>query len=160
MRALETVINFKSVAWKWVFNVFLVIFFIIFALEIIFGVFINSYYTNEVEAKSKEYAQSFITPLRGVLPENFEIAARDYCEKFEHKNKMEVQILSPGGRVLVSTSGFEYTPKNMPDFERAMTGLPGTFLGKNSVGESILAETELLATKEGEVYGAVRFVVS
>ena len=157
---METVINFKSVAWKWVFNVFLVIFFIIFALEIIFGVFINSYYTNEVEAKSKEYVQSFITPLRGVLPENFEIAARDYCEKFEHKNKMEVQILSPGGRVLVSTSGFEYTPKNMPDFERAMTGLPGTFLGKNSVGESILAETELLATKEGEVYGAVRFVVS
>ncbi len=157
---METIINFKSVAWKWVFNVFLVIFFIIFALEIIFGVFINSYYTNEVEAKSKEYAQSFITPLRGVLPENFEVTARDYCEKFEHKNKMEVQILSPGGRVLVSTSGFEYTPKHMPDFERAMTGLPGTFLGKNSVGESILAETELLTTKEGEVYGAVRYVVS
>ena len=157
---MDTVINFKSVAWKWVFNVFLVIFFIIFALEIIFGVFINSYYTNEIEAKSKEYAQSVTTPLRSVQPESFEITARDYCEKFEHKNKMEVQILSPEGKVLVSTSGFEYTPQSMPDFERAMTGLPGTYLGKNTVGESILAETELLTNKEGEVYGAVRFVVS
>ena len=65
---MQTEIKFKSVAWKWVLNVFLVILFIIFALEIIFGAFINSYYTSEVESKSKEYAQTFITSLRSSAP--------------------------------------------------------------------------------------------
>ena len=157
---MENIISFKSVAFKWVLNVFLVIFFIVFAFEIIFGVFINSYYTTEIEKKSKEYAQSFITPLKSALPESFEVTAKDYCEKFEHKDKMEIQVLSPTGDVLISTSGFEFTPNSMPDFERATAEQAGSFIGKNTVGESIIAETELLTTKEGNVYGAVRFVVS
>lgn len=157
---MQTEIKFKSVAWKWVLNVFLVIFFIIFALEIIFGAFINSYYTSEVESKAKEYAQTFITSLKVSSPENFEANARDYSEKFEHKDKMEIQILSPDGKVIVSTSGFAYTPEAMPDFERALTGIKGNYVGKSSIGESILAETELLRNKDGEVFGAVRFIVS
>ncbi|MBQ1187374.1 MAG: HAMP domain-containing histidine kinase [Clostridia bacterium] len=73
---------------------------------------------------------------------------------------MELQVLNAEGNVLVSTSGFEFTPSSMPDFEKAMAGQTATFMGKSTVGESILAQTELLTTKEGEVYGAVRFVVS
>ncbi|MBO5852621.1 MAG: HAMP domain-containing histidine kinase [Clostridia bacterium] len=157
---MEMKIKFKSVAFKWVLNVFLVIFFIILALEVIFGLFIHSYYTTEIEAKAKEYAQSFITPLRSVQFENFEAISRDYCEKFEHKDKMEVQILSKDGKVIVSTSGFSHTPISMPDFERATATDTGSFLGKSSVGEDILAQTTLLTSKEGETFGAVRWVVS
>lgn len=157
---MQAELKFKSVAWKWVLNVFLVIFFIIFALEIIFGVFINSYYTTEIESKAKEYAQTFISQLKVSSSDNFEANARDYCEKFEHKDKMEIQILSSDGKVIVSTSGFSYTPQSMPDFERAVSGLAGNYIGKSSVGESILAETELLTNKDGEVFGAVRFIVS
>lgn len=157
---MEMKIKFKSVAFKWVLNVFLVIFFIVFALEVIFGVFIHSYYTTEVQSRAKEYAQSLITPLKNTATENFVSTARDYCEKFEHKDKMEIQIIGVDGQVLVSTSGFAYTPESMPDFEKATTSEEGRFLGKSSVGEHVVAQTTLLSTKEGEIFGAVRWVVS
>ncbi len=157
---MEMKIKFKSVAWKWVLNVFLVIFLIIFALEVIFGLFIHSYYTNEVEAKAKEYAQSFVSSLKSIPYENFEATARDYCEKFEHKEKMEIQIISFDGKVIVSTSGFAHTPDAMPDYEQAKTGVEGTYLGKSSVGEDIFAKTTLLLNPDGESFGAVRWVVS
>ena len=130
---MEHIIKFKSVAFKWVLNVFLVIFFIVFAFEIIFGVFINSYYTTEISKKSKEYAQSFVSSIKTVLPENLEVTAKDYCEKFEHKDKMELQVLNAEGNVLVSTSGFEFTPSSMPDFEKARKEYPDvTFLMVNA----------------------------
>ena len=157
---MEMKIKFKSVAWKWVLNVFLVIFLIIFALEVIFGLFIHSYYTNEIEAKADEYAQSFIAPLKSASNDNFEATARDYCEKFEYKEKMEIQIIDSSGKVIVSTSGFAYTPESMPDFEQAKTEHKGTFLGESSVGEDILAETTLLLNDDGEFFGAIRWIVS
>lgn len=157
---MEMKIKFKSVAWKWIVNVFLVIFCIILALEVIFGLFIHSYYTNEIEAKAKEYAQSFVSSLKSATTDNFEVTAKDYCEKFEHKEKMEIQVIGVDGAVIVSTSGFTYTPKSMPDYEKASLGEDGTFLGKSSVGEDILAETSILVNANGEKLGAVRWIVS
>ena len=157
---MEMKIKFKSVAWKWVLNVFLVIFFIIFALEIIFGLFIHSYYTTEIESRAKEYAQSFISPLKNAPSDSFEATARDYCERFEHKEKMEIQIISDSGEVIVSTSGFAVTPDSMPDYEQTKQGETGRYLGKSSVGEDILAETTALVNSEGDKVGAIRWIVS
>ena len=157
---MEMKIKFKSVAWKWILNVFLVIFCIILALEVIFTLFIHSYYTTEIEAKAKEYAQSFISTLKSAPTDNFEALAKDYCEKFEHKEKMEIQVIGANGTVLVSTSGFAYTPETMPDYEQAKTGEEGSYVGKSTVGEDVLAETTMLFGEAGEGIGAVRWIVS
>lgn len=158
---MEIEIKFKSVAWKWALNVFLVMFLIIFALEIIFCVFIRSYFVSEVQSKAEEYAQVFITPLSNSLPENFEATARDYCEGFEHKDKLEIQVLDASGKMLISTTGFAYAPSSMPDYEKAFS-LYGkaVWSGKSSVGESVLCGTTLLSNKNDETFGAVRWVVS
>lgn len=157
---MELELKFKSVAWKWVVNFLLVIFLVVFALEIVFCVFIRSYYVSEVQRFSKEYAQVVITQLSGVTAESLEAKAKEYCESFQHKNQIELQVISPEGRVLISTTGFDHTPEEMPDFDRALTSGKANWTGKNSTGERILCETTLLTTEEGQVIGAVRWVTS
>ena len=116
---MEMELKFKSVAFKWFSNVFLVIFIIDFVLEIAFCIFVNSYYNNRVQRSAEELAQVFITPLEHAAPENFEAVAREYCEQFEHKDRIEIQILNTEGKVLISTTGFAETPSAMPDFDKA-----------------------------------------
>ena len=131
-------IKFKSVAWKWITNVFLVMFAIIFALEIIACVFIRSYNLSEAQNTAEEYAMVFITPLSNTQIDSFESSAREYCEGFEHKDKMEIQVLDQNGRMLMSTTGFAQAPSSMPDYDRAVTSSnSGTWTGRSSVGENV-----------------------
>ncbi len=154
-------LKFKSIAWKWVVNFLLVIFIVIFALEIIFCAFIRSYYVSEVQGLAREYAQTVITPLRECTPENLESTARGYCESFEHKDKMEIQVLDKSGSVLISTTGFDYTPSSMPDYIRVTQGQAnGFWTGKSSSGEKVMCETTVLSRENGEQIGAVRWSVS
>ncbi len=158
---MELEIKFKSVAWKWITNVFLVMFAIIFALEIIACVFIRSYNLSEAQNTAQEYAMVFITPLSNTQIDSFESSAREYCEGFEHKDKMEIQVLDQNGRMLMSTTGFAQAPSSMPDYDRAVTSSnSGTWTGRSSVGENVLCKTTLLKNREGETFGAVRWVIS
>ena len=158
---MEIEIKFKSVAWRWVTNVFLVMLLIILALEIVVCAGISSYYFGQAQIKASEYAEVFITPLKGVARENFETTAREYSEGYQHKDKIEVQVLNPQGKVIISTSGFANTPDFMPDYEKSLqSNGKGSFLGKSSVGEKIYCETVMLQNDEGETLGAVRWVVS
>ncbi len=158
---MELEIKFKSVAWRWVINVFLVMFLIIFALEIIFCVFISSYYISEVQAKAEEYARTISIPLENCMPENLENVARELCEQFEYKDKIEVQLLDTKGNVRISTSGFAQALTSAPDFDRALSSNSfGIWTGKSSVGEKVYCRTELFLNDDNEVYGAIRWVVS
>ncbi len=157
---MEIEIKFKSVAWRWALNVLLIMFLIIIAVEIILCVFIHSYYISQTKTAAEEYASSFITPISNCLPENYETTARDYCEEFAYKDKLEIQVLDPNGHLLISTTGFSHEPSSMPDFQSALSSTSdGYFSGKSSVGESILCKTELLYSGD-ELFGAVRWIVS
>lgn len=159
---MEMELKFKSVAWKWITNVFLVMFLIILALEIAFCVFIRSYYVSRVQQSAEEYAQVFITPLSNCKPEEYTSVAKNYCEGFEFKDKIEIQVLDSKGKVLISTTGFSQSPENMPDFDRAIASSYGTAIwtGKSSVGERITSQTTLLKNKDNATFGAVRAIVS
>ena len=158
---MELEMKFKSVAWKWVVNFLLVVFLVVFALEVVFCVFVHSYYLSEVQRYSKEYSQSIITQLSTIPVENLEAKAREYCESFQYKDRIELQVLDSKGRVIVSTTGFDHTPNSMPDLERAKTnGSKGNWSGKNSTGEKVFCETTLLTDAEGRTVGAVRWVAS
>ncbi len=158
---MEIEVKFKSVAWRWALNVLLIMFLIIVAVEIILCVFIRSYYYSQTKAVAEEYASSFITPLSNSLPENYEATARDYCEEFLYKDKLEIQVLDTSGKLLISTTGFSQEPSAMPDFQNAVEGVAdGYYSGKSSVGEPILCRTVLLYSGDDEVFGAVRWVVS
>ncbi len=158
---MDVEIKFKSVAWRWALNVLLIMFLIIIAVEIILCVFIRSYYYTQAKNVAEEYANSFVTPISYCLPENYESTARDYCEEFLYKDKLEIQVLDTEGKLLISTTGFSQAPSSMPDYQNALNNVAdGFWEGENSVGESVLCKTVLLYDSEDELFGAVRWITS
>ena len=158
---MEFEIKFKSVAWKWIINVFLVMMLVIVVLEILSCVFIRTYFINRTQMIAEEYGQAFVTPLANCPPSEYQSTARQYCEEFEHKDKIEVQILDPSGNVLFSTTGFIPAETYMPDYKAAIEdGEEAYWVGESSVGESILCQTVILDGGDKHSNGAVRWVVS
>ena len=92
---------------------------------------------------------------------SFEEAAREYVETFEDKDIMDVWVIDPSGKVVVSSSGFPVAEQKIPDFEAALKSESGTadYSGRNFYGEPVMAVTHILH-KGDSTLGAVRYVVS
>ncbi len=158
---MEFEVKFKSVAWKWIVNVFLVMLLVITVLEVLVCVFIRSYYITKTQTISEEYGYSFVTPLANCPPAEFQSTARQYCEEFRFKDKLEVQVLDNNGKVLFSTTGFLPEGSERPDYNNAVAnGDTAYWIGNSAVGESILCQTVILDSGDNPSNGAVRWVVS
>ena len=158
---MEMELKFKSIGTRWFVNVFAVFAAVITIVCVVCCVAVNSLLLERVRASASEYAQPF-SVLAQVQEKDFIESARRYAQEFEHKDKIEVQIIDKNGNVFVTTNGFEPITETMPDYEAAVSGERGTGLwrGKNANGEPVLAETTVLGGGEEHSLGAVRFVVS
>lgn len=154
-------IKYKSISKSWLTNVFAPIAICISVIAITACLFVRSYYINSVRDAAEEYASGFML-LSSVDEAYFISGARDYCEQFEYKDKIEVMIIDKNGNIVVSTSGFERSNLEMPDYQKALASSTqkAIWLGKSSVGEKILAGTEILKDYGSGSNGAVRYVVS
>lgn len=154
-------IRYKSISRRWLSNVFAPIAVCLAVIAITVCLFVRSYYINSVRNAAEEYASSFML-LSSVDEVYFVSGARDYCEQFEYKDKVEIMILDKNGNIVVSTSGFERANLKMPDYKRALNSSTqkAIWLGKSSAGEHILAGTEILKDYGSGSNGAVRYVVS
>ena len=158
---MELEIKFKSVAWKWIINVFLVVLLVIIVLEALFCVLIHAYFINKVQLTAEEYAKSFVYTLSNVSEDEYVSFARNYCEGFEHKDKIEVQVLDANGNIFVTTTGFIPENPDMPDYEAAGDeNAAPYYIGTSSVGEKVLYQTELIEDSNRKRIGAVRWIVS
>ena len=93
----------------------------------------------------------------------FSKGAAEYVESFQYKDTMEVWVLDRNGKFIVSSSGFsENTDNEYDDYHAALHSADNTAVKKmlTSSGEPITAMTYILRDKNGENYGAVRFLVS
>ncbi len=154
-------IRFKSISSKWYLRVLLPITVVIIAAGIFASTFVRSYYISQVQNTAEEYASGFLV-LAGTDSEFFYSSAKEYCEQFEYKDKVEVMVIDNTGHIIVSTSGFTRDGLKMPDYFAAMSGSSGTatWAGKSSAGESVLAGTTVLRDYGSGSNGAVRYVVS
>ncbi len=158
---MELEIKFKSVAWRWILNVFLVMVTVVVAVEAAFCIFIRSYYMDQVKRQAEEHAQIFITTLSGTGGEEFLSVAREYCEEFEFKDRLEVQIIDNTGVILFSTTGFTSTQSEMPDYYNAIkNGKESFWLGESQFGEKVLSQSTLILDNNDNSLGAVRWIVS
>lgn len=136
-------------------------FLVIVVIEILFCVFINSYYMNRTQAIAEEYGQILVTPLANCSATDYISTAREYCEEYKYKDKLEIQILDSSGTVLFSTTGFTPAETAMPDYTAAVAnGQKASWTGKSTVGESILCQTVILDGGDRPSNGAVRWIVS
>ena len=94
---------------------------------------------------------------------SFETAASEYVSNFADKNTVAVWAVDASGKILLSSSGFSIGDNvEMPDFTAAMQSNEGTakWTGRLPSGEKIMAASYIIRYSNGEIAGAVRFMVS
>lgn len=157
---LELKVTRKSITSRWFLNIFLVVIAAIVVLEVLVCVVVQNRYYTEVYDAAKEYSKG-LSLLATCDAADYNDRAKEYVEQFEHKDKLEIQIIDRRGKVIIASNGFEPTAEEMPDYKAAIAdGGPVKWVGKNAAGEKIMAETTVLTDFGAGSNGAVRWVVS
>lgn len=153
---------------RWIMNTLSVIVLILVIVNVAASVSIKRYYysmaENTIDSKVQRTAvQTFFKNYTDSDSNLFADGAREFVENFSYSYLMNVWVLDSAGDVIVSSAGFSVDDSTLiPDFDTAKTdeNLSGTWTGKNSQGEKILAKSFVVTNSDGTVAGAVRLIVS
>lgn len=153
----------KSITKRWIFNNLGVIILALLVIEMIVIYAVQSYYYNS----AKQYLVSKINAVTSVLSihsqdssANFSAEMRNMLETFNEKDKIELMAINSKGRVVLTSSGFSPEEDSvMPDYEQAMEDGEGSYIGKLTGGEKILAVSVPISSFNSE-YSSVRMVTS
>ena len=107
--------------------------------------------TNVFSDYGKRSSQDFLT------------AARNYVENFPNKESMELMVFNSEGHIITTSIGFAPDQSQpMPDYQQALADADGygTWTGRLTSGEKVMAVTRVIHNDAGSVVGGVRYVVS
>ena len=149
---------------RWVRHAFLVILLFLLLLQILFMLMLRVYYYQSVEtaleSRALLYRRTMEMSVSDSIP--WDTRGRDLIAYFTDKDKMELQVLSADGHILLSSTGFLPAEDAVPrDFHAALTAEDGSgvWYGR-SEGESVMGLTMLETDAVGNRVGALRYVVS
>ena len=158
----------KGITRRWMVNGFAVIVGFLVIVEIAFMVAVRSYYYQGVETALSNRAETYRNSVSmSVAFSNLSAGtvdlsqrAQELVERFNNKE----QVLDKTGAALISSTGFvPAIDLNMEDFKRALqagSNDRGVWTGKNANRENVMAYTLLERDQNGNVIGALRYVVS
>lgn len=151
----------SGITKRWLVNVLSVVAIIVLVVEIAICIFIRTFYHETARSRANELCQGF-SLLATISKSEFRAAARQYIENFEHKDKLEVQIIDSDGIVIITSNGFEPGSPTMPDYAsaKATEGATATWTGRSDRGEAIMAQTTVLGDYGTGSNGAIRWVIS
>ena len=95
--------------------------------------------------------------------QDFLTAARNYVENFPNKESMELMAFNSEGHIITTSIGFAPDQSQpMPDYQQALADANGygTWTGRLTSGEKVMAVTRVIHNDAGSVVGGVRYVVS
>lgn len=153
---------------RWIMNTLSVIVLILVIVNVCASVALKNYYyemaENTIDSKvQKPAVQTFFKNYIDSDSDLFEDGAREFVESFGYSYLMDVWVIGNAGDVIVSSAGFSVDDSTIiQDFETAKTAENGigTWTGRNSQGEKILAKAFTVTNSDGSVAGAVRLIVS
>ncbi len=137
---------------------------IIVVISLLFAV--SSVFNSSVEQTLSSACSELSSVFQGYKTESsnsFMNSSRDYIENYFYKEKMEIMVINPAGRVMMTSTGFNPDEEQpMPDFELALESADGTgsWQGRLYSGESVTALTRIITNQNGICVGAVRYVSS
>lgn len=156
----------SSITRRWLLNSLGVILLIVVTLIATLSAVIQGYVYNGIRSalngRSDELTNMFSSYGRE-SPTEFSTAARGYVENFPNKESMELMVINASGRVLITSIGFAPDEnQEIPDYEAALKSAIGygTWTGRLSSGEKVMAVTRVMRSNYGSTVGAIRYVVS
>lgn len=158
--------KFFSITKRWFLNVASIIVVILVAVSAVLFFSLRNYYYSVADMALDSHSANEVTSSFNLAMEStsggFEAAGRSYIESFPDKDIMAVWIIDSAGNIILSSSGFEINEKvEMPDFVAAVSGEGvSKWTGRLPSGEKIMASTCAYNYPNGNVGGAVRFMIS
>ncbi len=158
--------KFIGITKRWFLNVASIIIVILVTVSIVLIFSLRNYYYSvadmALDAHSADEVASNFNMNIDSNSSGFESAGRKYIDNFPDKDIMAVWVINTSGDIVISSSGFEIDEKvEMPDFNSAISG-EGTskWTGRLPSGEKIMASTCAYNYPNGDLGGAVRFMIS
>lgn len=152
-----------SITGRWLVNSLGAILLLLTSMLLAFSVFINVYYTNT----ARQYVTSRLNMAAGLLqqsysdnPLGFGGEVRSMVVNWSDKDKTELMTINASGQVTMTSSGFAPL-KNIlaQDYYDALENGSGSYIGKLSTGEKVIAVSALTPDTAGE-YSVIRLVSS
>lgn len=157
----------KSIKRRWVKNILLSMIIVLLICSGIILFSIYNRYQNHAEqtirARITKSVDTYFMPYNNTDDETFALIAADYVDSFLYKDIMEIWVLDKDGNMIASSSGFsEENKREYDDFSRALysDNRIGSSLTRLESGEHITAVSYILRDESGEVYGALRYMIS
>ena len=156
----------KSIVRRWIVNVMGMVLFILITLVLVLSIFVQGYVYNGIQSTlnaSSLQLMNFFVDFNGKTSTEFISFARNYVENFPNKEIMELMVINSRGEVVTTSTGFEPdTNEMMPDYEYALQDEEGcgTWTGKLSSGEKVMAVSRVLFSDTGAQLGGIRYLVS
>lgn len=121
-----------------------------------------SYYTSYIQGDLESRAQTAAGMFRNYTETNYRYAARQFINQFEEKNYIEVQFLTPNGRVLMSSlmdmSGASVNSADVTEAIETKKVVPR--IGPDSsTGDNVISASAPVVY-DGSVVGVIRLVTS
>jgi signal transduction histidine kinase len=164
MRGLN--FKIKGIKQRWMIKSLVVSLLIVVVGVSAYGIAIHSYYytgiQNSLETKAGTATDFFANYITKTFAEYYQSAYR-YTEKFDDRDKLELQFINTSGRVEVSTYGITAgTSPSTPDITEAIKNKTmSSWRGKNPItGERIIAVSSPMIYPHGQVVGVMRYVSS
>lgn len=156
----------SSITRRWLLNSLGVILLIVVTLIATLSAVIQGYVYNGIRSalngRSDELTNMFSSYGRE-SPTEFSTAARSYVENFPNKENMELMVINSSGKILITSIGFAPDEdQQIPDYEAALKSASGygTWTGRLTGGEKVMAVTRVMRSNLGSTVGAIRYVVS
>lgn len=151
---------------RWLLNSLGVILLIMVTLIITLSLVIRGYVYSGIQtalsSRSDELTNVFSDYGRK-SPKEFSTAARNYVEGFPNKESMELMVFNSNGKIIITSVGFAPDEsQTMPDYKSALGSSNGygTWTGKLTSDEKVIAVTRVMRNNDGSFVGAIRYVVS
>lgn len=159
--------KFVGITKRWFLNVASIFVVILITVSVLLLLSMRNYYygiaSMALDSYSADEIASTFNRYGGSSSGSFEAAGREFIENFPDKETMAVWLIDGAGNILLSSSGFEIKGEvEMPDFISAMNNSLGVakWTGRLPSGEKIMASTCIYNYPNGNLGGAVRFMVS
>ncbi|MBQ8683901.1 MAG: HAMP domain-containing histidine kinase [Clostridia bacterium] len=165
-RRLRRLVQKNRLIGRWVQHAFLIVVLFLLVLQALFMGMLRFYYYQSVENALESRAQLYNRTMEMAATSDtlsWDVLSRSLIVYFTDKDKMELQVLSADGQILLSSTGFVPAEEDsLPDFSQALTAEDGCGIwhGHNAAGEMVMALTMLEKTPAGGTVGALRYVVS
>lgn len=151
---------------RWLLNSLGVILLVLITLIITLSFVVQGYVYNIIQSTVNGRAGELTNVFAGysnATPREFSNAARTYVENSTGKEMMEMMVFNSNGKIIVTSTGFppdDTQPK--PDYQQALISPEnqGSWTGKLTSGEKVMAVTRVIRNHSGNYLGAIRYVVS